>query len=318
MHSIGSQGLWIGFFVFVLVVIAIDFLMGGRKAHRISTREAMGWTFIWISCAFIFNFILWWYLTQSHGKVIADQKAIEFFTGYLIEESLSMDNLFIFLLIFSYFSVPLECQRRVLLYGVLGAIIMRMVMILFGIWLVVKLHWILYIFGLFLLMTGVKMLLMREGEKDLSKNFLVVKLQRYLPVTPKFHGELFFIREQGKWHVTPLFLALILIEISDLIFALDSIPAIFAVTQDPFIVFTSNIFAILGLRALFFLLSGMASRFYLLKYGIAFMLTFIGLKMLIMPWVKIPVSVTLGVVAAILTTSILLSLRFSLKRKDKG
>ena len=308
MHSIGNGWLWTGFFFFVLMVLSIDiFFLGRGKSHRVSTRESLSWTVIWVLCALAFNYLLWWYLHQSHGIHFANQKAEEFFTGYLIEEALSVDNMFAFLLVFNYFLVPEEYQRRVLLYGVLGAIVMRFLMIFAGIWLVLKIHWILYLFGLFLVITGIKMFFMKEKE-GLSDNSLLSWLRRRFRVTEKFHGERFFVRQNAMWYVTPLFLALILIEVSDLVFALDSIPAVFAITQDPFIVFTSNIFAILGLRTLYFLLARMAARFHLLKWGIAIMLMFIGTKMLIAPWIEIPVEISLGVVAATLVTSALLSL----------
>lgn len=308
MHSIGTWWLWLGFFTFVLFVLAIDtFCLGGRKAHRVSTREALSWTVVWVSCAMIFNFLLWSYLTQTQGSIVANQKALEFFTGYFIEESLSVDNLFVFIMIFGYFAVPKEYQRRVLLYGVLGAIGMRLVVILLGIWLVSKMHWLLYMFGVFLVFTGIKMLFFANQDKDLADNALLHWLRRHLRLTGQFHDEHFWVRKNGLWYATPLLLVLIFIELSDLIFALDSIPAVFAVTQDPFIVFTSNIFAILGLRALYFLLAGMADRFHLLKFGIAIMLTFIGTKMLIAPWVHIPISIALSIVAAILITAALLS-----------
>jgi len=315
MQTIGTGWLWLGFSVFVLFVLAIDFfILGRQKSHRVSMRESLAWTVVWVSCALLFNFFLWVYLSHTQSLVLANQKALEFFTGYLIEESLSMDNLFVFIMIFGYFAVPHEYQRRVLLYGVLGAIVMRLVMILLGTWLVMKIHWILYLFGLFLVVTGVKMLFVKDKE-DLATNPLLIWLRKHLHVTEKFHEEHFFVRQNGKWYATPLFLVLVLVEISDLIFALDSIPAIFAVTQDPFIVFTSNIFAILGLRALYFLLARMAARFHLLKFGIALMLTFIGVKMLIEPWFKIPIVTALSVLVAILVTSATLSFLIPAKRQ---
>lgn len=309
MHTIGTWWMWSGFFIFVILMLALDmYVFGGRKSHRVSAREALAWTLVWISCAMIFNFLLWWYLKNNYGLALANQKGLEFFTGYLIEESLSVDNMFVFLMIFSYFKVPREYQRRVLLYGVMGAIVLRLVVILLGTWLVSQLHWVLYLFGLFLVFTGIKMLLFSSDEKDLEQNILVMWLRNHIRLTDKYHDEHFFIKQNRNWYATPLFLVLVLIEFSDVIFALDSIPAIFAVTYDPFIVFTSNIFAILGLRALYFLLENMAARFYLLKYGIALMLSFIGVKMLIMPWVKIPTLIALSVVVAILATTVVLSL----------
>ncbi len=309
MHSVGTWWLWAGFFVFVLVVMMIDLvLLGGRKAHRVSGKEALSWTLVWIACALIFNVVLWWCVRESQGPVIAHQKALEFFTGYLIEESLSFDNMFAILMIFKFFCVPAEYQRRVLLYGVLGAIVMRLIMVLSGVWLINQFHWILYVFGAFLVYTGFKMIFIHENQQDLANNSLVNWLENHIRLTRSFHEEKFFIRQNKLLYATPLFLVLVLVEFSDLIFALDSIPAIFAITLDPFIVFTSNIFAILGLRAIYFLLANMADRFHLLKYGIALVLVFIGSKMLIAPWFKIPVALALSVVATILFTSIVLSL----------
>jgi tellurite resistance protein TerC len=316
VHTIGTWWMWVGFFVFVLTVLAIDaFFLGRKKSHRVSNREALFWTLTWISCAFIFNALLWWYLAHYETIELANQKALEFLTGYLIEESLSVDNMFIFIMIFGYFAVREEHQRRVLLYGVLGAIVMRFVMILFGTWLVSELHWILYVFGAFLVLTGLKMLFFANEDTDLEDNFLLNWIRKHIRVTNTFHDEKFFIQQKGLWYATPLFLVLVMIEVSDLIFALDSIPAIFAVTNDPFIVFTSNIFAILGLRALYFLLAHMASRFHLLKYGIALMLSFIGAKMLIAHWVQIPILIALSVVVAILGTTVVLSLIIQPRKK---
>lgn len=315
MHSIGTPGLWLAFLIFVIFVLTIDiFILGKKKSHIVTTREALSWTIVWFTCAMLFMAMLWFYLHQAGDPVLANQKTLEFFTGYLIEETLSVDNMFVFLMIFNYFSVPPEYQRRVLLYGVLGAIVMRLVMILFGVWLISQLHWVLYLFGLFLVITGVKMLLFADDKKDLSDNIVLNWLRRHLRVTHQFHNEHFFIRQHLMWYATPLFLVLVMIELSDLIFALDSIPAIFAITSDPFIIFTSNIFAILGLRALYFLLAGMAARFHLLKYGIAIILVFIGGKMVLEKWLHMPIWVTLIVVVTILTTTVLLSL---LPRKEK-
>lgn len=309
MQSINEWWLWIGFFIFILAMLAIDiFLLGGKKAHRVSTRESLSWVIVWIALALMFNFLLWRYLTHSVGSVIANQKAFEFFTGYLIELSLSIDNMFIFIMIFNYFAVPAEYQRRVLLYGVLGAIVMRLTMILLGVLLVSKFHWILYLFGILLVFTGIKMLIFANEKVDLDKNPVLNWMRNHLRVTKTIHDEQFVVRINKLFYVTPLFLVLILIEVSDLIFALDSIPAIFAITEDPFIIFTSNIFAILGLRALYFLLANITDRFYFLKYGIAIILIFIGFKMLMAYWFKVPIVVALGIVAVILIASISLSL----------
>ena len=309
MHSIGTWWMWGGFFIFVLVVLAIDlFVVGGNRSHKVSAKEALMWFLTWVSCALIFNGILWRYLWVTQGSIIAHQKALEFFTGYLIEQSLSIDNMFAFIMIFNYFRVPEEYQRRVLLFGILSAIVLRLIMILSGTWLVSQFQWVLYVFGIFLIFTGIKMLIPMKEEENLDNNPMLKFMRKHMRVTNKFHEERFFIRQNAFWYATPLFLVLMLIEFSDLVFALDSIPAIFAITTDPFIVFTSNIFAILGLRALYFLLSDMALRFHLLKYGIALVLIFIGIKMILAYWMHLSILLALGVVAAILTTTIILSL----------
>lgn len=308
MQSIGTWWLWIGFFLFVAVMLTVDmFLLARKKVVQVSTREALAWTVVWFSCAMLFNFMLWRYLNGTVGAVIAQQKALEFFTGYCIEEALSVDNMFVFVMIFGYFSVPARLQRRVLLYGVLGAVVLRLLVILGGAWLVQEVHWVLYLFGLFLLYTGIKMLFSNADAKDLAENSVLIWLRRHLRITQDFHGERFLIKQNLLWYATPLFLVLILVELTDVVFALDSIPAIFAITNDPFIVFTSNIFAVLGLRALYFLLANMASRFYLLKYGIAIILLFVGAKMLIAHWIEIPILIALSVVVAILATTVVLS-----------
>lgn len=308
MHSIATLSLWVNFFIFVLGVFSVDlFLLNRNKSHKVTTREAFTWTIIWISSALLFNGVLWIYLKSSHGVLIANQKAFEFFTGYLIEESLSFDNMFVFILIFNFFVVPEKYQRRVLLYGVIGAIIMRFIMIFAGVWIINQFHWVLYLFGFFLIYTGMKMFFIAEQKSDLSKNTLLIWLRSRLRVTDHFHQEKFFIRKNQLLYVTPLFLALIFVEISDLIFALDSIPAIFSITRDPFIVFTSNIFAILGLRSIYFLLANMARKFELLKYGIALVLVFIGIKILLEHWVQLPILLVLSIVSVILLTSIILN-----------
>ncbi len=308
MQTIGSWWMWAGFFIFVLLVLALDmFVMGGKKARQLSLREALSWSITWASCALLFCVAIWWYLNQHVSSEIANQKALEFLTGYIIEQSLSVDNLFVFILIFNSFAVSPHYQRRVLLYGVLGAIVMRLIMILSGTWLVSQFHWLLYLFGAFLVFTGIKMLVMNHGKKDLEQNSVLRFMRNHLRIIHDYHGEKFFIKKNLLWYATPLFLVLVLVEISDLIFALDSIPAIFAVTNDPFIIFTSNIFAIMGLRALYFVLAHMADRFYLLKYGIAVVLTFVGIKMLVAPWFEIPILWALVIVMAVLSTTIILS-----------
>lgn len=309
MYSTGKWWMWLGFLVFVVIVIAIDlFLLGRKKDHKVTMREALAWMGVWFSFAMLFNALLWWYLAKHHGVLFANQKALEFFSGYLIEQSLSTDNMFAFIMIFNYFAIPAKYQHRVLIYGVLSAIVLRLIVILGGTWLVSELHWILYLFGIFLVFTGIKMLMPAKEEINLEENPLLIWLRKHIRVTDKLRQEHFFIKINKLWYATPLFLVLVLIEVSDLVFALDSIPAIFAITNDAFIIFTSNIFAILGLRALYFLLSNMAERFHLLRYGIAIMLTFIGVKMLIADWVKIPMLLALAVLVAILGTTILLSI----------
>ena len=306
---IGEPWMWAAFIAFVLVMLAVDlFLVGGNKAHKVSFREAAVWSFVWFSLAMLFNLGLWWHLRGEYGAVVAEAKSLEFLTGYLIEKALAVDNIFVFLMIFSYFAVPAEYQRRVLIYGVVGAIVMRAIMILAGAWLVKEFHWILYLFGAFLVFTGVKMLMAAEVEPDLNDNRLIKWVKGHLRMTPDYRGEKFWVMENGVRIFTPLFLVLIMIEASDLIFAVDSIPAIFAITTDPFIVFTSNIFAILGLRAMYFMLAGLADRFHLLKYGLAMVLVFVGAKMLAVDFYKIPVGLSLGIVGLIIATFMFASL----------
>ncbi|AZD30236.1 TerC family protein [Pseudomonas chlororaphis] len=306
---IGEPWMWFAFIAFVLAMLALDlFVLGGRKAHRVSVREASSWVIAWSTLAMVFAGLLWWYLEGEFGPEIARYKTLEFLTGYLIEQSLSIDNMFIFVMIFGYFAVPPELQRRVLLYGVLGAIVMRGAMIFAGVWLVSQFAWLLYAFGVFLIITGIKMLLFAHQQPDLARNPLLRWVQGHLRITKRFHDEHFFVLQDGQRWATPMFLVLVLIEASDLMFAVDSIPAIFAITTDPFIVFTSNIFAIMGLRALYFLLADMADRFHLLKYGLAIVLVFIGTKMTLMPWLHMPVEWSLAVVGGIILASVLLSL----------
>ena len=307
--TIGEPWMWAAFIAFVLLMLALDlFVFGGRKAHKVSVKEAATWSLVWVSLALAFNAGLWWYLTGTAGPDIADQKALEFLTGYLIEKSLSVDNVFIFLLIFTAFHVAPEFQRRVLIYGVLGALVMRAVMILAGAWVVQEFSWVLYLFGAFLVFTGMRMLVMAEKTPDLEQNPVLKFARRHLRIADGDHGEKFSVMKDGVRFFTPLFLVLILIEVTDLVFAVDSIPAIFAITTDPFIVFTSNIFAIMGLRALYFLLADVADRFHLLKYGLAMVLTFIGTKMLIMPWYHVPVGASLAIVAVLIGSSVIASL----------
>ena len=309
LEQFATAPMWAGFVAFVLAMLALDlYVFGGDKAHKVTVREAGTWSLIWFSLALLFNAGLWWYLQGAVGPEIAERKALEFLSGYLIEKALSVDNIFIFLLIFSSFHVKPEYQRRVLIYGVLGAIVMRAVMIMAGAWVVSEFSWMLYVFGAFLAITGIRMMVAADHEPDLQKNPVLRLARRHLRVAEGDHGEKFFVFKEGLRYVTPLFLVLILIEATDLVFAVDSIPAIFPITSDPFIVFTSNMFAILGLRALYFLLADIAGRFHLLKYGLAMVLVFIGAKMLIMPWYHMPVHISLSVVATLIAGSVVASL----------
>jgi len=317
MESIGSPELWVAFGTVVVIMLAIDlFVVGGGKEHRVSFREAATWSVVWVMVSMLFAVALWWYLEGSAGREIANQKSLEFVTGYLIEKSLAVDNVFVWLMLFSFFGIPLELQKRVLVFGVLGAIIMRTIMIFAGAWLITQFHWILYVFGAFLLVTGIKMWWFADAKPDLENNPVLKWLRGHMKVTDSLHGERFFVMQDGVRYATPLFLALVLVEISDLIFAVDSIPAIFAITSDPFIVLTSNVFAILGLRAMYFLLADMANRFSLLKYGLAAVLVFIGLKMMLIDIYKIPVGFSLAVVATFIGISIGLSLRKEKRERE--
>lgn len=310
IDTLATGPMWAGFIAFVLAMLALDlFVLGGNKAHRVAPREAAGWAMAWVALACGFGALLWWYLDGVAGREVANRKALEFFTGYLIEQALSVDNMFVFVMVFGYFAVPPQLQRRVLLYGVLGAIAMRAVMVLGGVWLVSEFAWVLYVFGLFLVVTGIKMLVLAERKPELEHNPLLRWLRGHLRITPGFHGQAFFVRIGGVRHATPMLLVLLMIEASDLVFAVDSIPAIFAVTTDPFIVFTSNIFAVMGLRALYFLLADMAERFRLLKYGLALVLVCIGAKMLATPWFHLPTHWSLAIVGAIILVSVVLSLK---------
>jgi tellurite resistance protein TerC len=319
LASIVTPMFWAGFILFVLAMLALDlFVLGGRTAHKVSAREALGWTGVWVTLSLSFCALLWGWLDGTAGRAVANAKALEFLTGYLIELSLSVDNIFVFIMIFSYFAVPAEYQRRVLVYGVLGAIVMRATMILAGAWLVQQFHWVLYLFGAFLVITGFKMLIFAEAESNLANNPILKWMRRHLRITHEYHAERFTVVINGARWFTPLFLVLMLIETSDVIFAVDSIPAIFAVTTDPFIVFTSNIFAIMGLRSLYFLLADMNDRFHLLKYGLAMVLVFVGAKMLVVDFYKIPIGLALGVVALILSSSVAASLFATRNRKESA
>ena len=291
------------------------FRSGGRQ-HRVGVREALVWSIVWVCLSLAFAAGLWFYLDGLHGREVASKTALEYLTGYVIEKSLAVDNVFVWLMLFSFFGIPMELQKRVLLFGVLGAIVMRTIMIFAGAWLIARFHWILYVFGAFLLLTGIKMYWAADTEPNLESNPALRWLRRHMNITRELHGERFFVVQQGLRYATPLFLALVLVEISDLIFAVDSIPAIFAITTDPFVVLTSNVFAILGLRSMYFLLADAADRFSLLKYGLAVVLMFIGVKMLLIDVYKIPVGFSLAVVGVILGASIAMSLRRSPDRQQ--
>jgi tellurite resistance protein TerC len=318
MQTIGNPLLWTLFGVFVVVALAIDFLAMRRQGpHRVSLREAVRWSCVWIAAALVFVCWLWWYLEAHATRELADDKALEFLTGYLIEKALAIDNIFVFLMLFTYFNVPPEYQKRVLMLGVLGALALRAVMILAGAWLIARFDWILYVFGAFLVFTGIKMWWAAGQEPDLESNPMLKWLRRHLKIAPDFDGERFTTTIDGVRHYTPLFIVIVLVGIVDVIFAVDSIPAIFAITTDPFIVLTSNVFAILGLRAMYFLLAGMHERFHLLSYGLAVVLVFIGIKMMLVDIAKIPVGWSLGFTTLVLAATIWLSLRLPAKR-SKG
>jgi tellurite resistance protein TerC len=297
---------WIGFNVLVIIMMALDLGVFHKKTHKVPVKEAVVWTIIWVTVAMIFNVLIYF----DMGKI----KALEFFTGYVIEYSLSVDNLFVFILIFSYFKVSDKYQHKVLFWGIIGALIMRGIFIFAGVALINRFHWIIYIFGGFLVYTGVKMLVHQDVDIDPAKNPVVRFARKYLPVTDTMHEDKFFIRKDSRRYVTPLFLVLLIIESSDLIFAVDSIPAVLAISYDRFIVYTSNIFAILGLRSLYFAISGIMEFFRFLKVGVAFVLTFVGLKMCISNYFEIPVLYSLLVIVSILLISIIASVVIKKKK----
>ncbi len=299
-------GLWIGFNAFVLLMLALDLGVFNRKDHEIKVKEALIWSGVWIFLALLFNAGIYYY----RGSEIA----MQFLTGYVIEKSLSVDNIFVFILLFSYFKVPPLYQHRVLFWGIIGALIMRAIFIVAGIALISKFHWIIYVFGGFLIITGIKLAINKGTKIDPEHNPVVKLFRRFFPATSKYHGNKFWIIENGKRTATPLFIVLLLIETTDLIFAVDSIPAILAITNDAFIVYTSNVFAILGLRSLYFALSGIMDLFKYLHYGLAAILVFVGVKMILVDFYKIPITVSLSVIGGILLTSVLFSI---LHRKDK-
>ena len=292
---------WILFNAFVLLMLALDLGVFHRKSHEVSVKEALTWTFVWIFLAMVFNTIIFYWRGQ--------QQALEFFTGYLVEKALSIDNIFVFIMIFSYFQIPSKYQHKVLFWGILGALIMRVVFIFAGVALIEKFHFTIYLFGALLIYTGYKMFFHNNATIEPDKNPVIKVFKKFMPVTPQLQEDNFFVKLNGKRFATPLFLVLILIETTDLIFAVDSIPAILAITQDQFIVYTSNVFAILGLRSLYFALAGVVHRFWLLSYGLAVVLVFVGIKMLLIDVYKIPIEWSLLFIATLITGSIFLSLR---------
>jgi tellurite resistance protein TerC len=323
MLSIGTPLLWTLFAVFVLVALAIDFLALNRQGARaVSIREATIWSLVWVAVSFVFVGWLWWFLggmgDDPVAQDLADAKSLEFVTGYLVEKTLAVDNIFVFLMLFTYFAVPPEFQKRVLMIGILGALVLRAIMILIGAWLITQFHWVMYLFGGFLVFTGVKMWWAAGQEPDLDNNPALQWINRRMKISPSYDGEKFFTVVHGVKMATPLFVVILLVGIVDVVFAVDSIPAIFAITTDPFIVLTSNVFAILGLRAMYFLLAGMHERFHLLSYGLAIVLVFIGGKMLLIDVYKISIAWSLGFTVTTLAVTMLLSLRIPARPGQAG
>lgn len=298
---------WIGFLLFVFVMLALDLGVFHRKSHEVKIKEALIWTAIWIFIAMLFNYGIYVYM--------GEEKALEFLTGYVIEKSLSVDNLFVFIMIFTYFNVNPKYQHKILFWGILGALVMRAIFIFAGVALITKFHWIIYIFGGFLVFTGIKMLFHKDENIEPEKNPLVRLFKKFMPVTTVEEGDRFFVKIDGKTFATPLFIVLLLVEFTDLIFAVDSIPAILAITNDTFIIFTSNVFAILGLRALYFALAGITQYFHYLKYGLSAILVFVGVKMLIVDFYKVPIVYSLSTILGILIISVVLSLIFPKKEQ---
>jgi len=299
-----------GFLIFVFIMLAIDLGVFNRKAHVVSFKEATIWSIVWVTLALAFNYIFYRYTLGKFGAEVAGNAALEFLTGYILEYSLSIDNIFVFVLVFGYFGIPAKYKHRVLFYGILGALIFRGIFIALGTALI-QFHFVLYIFGAFLILTGIKMMFTSADEIEPEKNFLIRVFRKLMPVTHKIDGKAFFVRTEGILHATPLFIALLFLEATDIIFAVDSVPAIFAVTKEPLIVFTSNIFAIMGLRSMYFMLSGVINKFHLLRYGLAIVLVFVGLKMV---WLndafdgKFPISWSLGIILGVIALSVVLSL----------
>lgn len=307
MHYETSPYIWVGFLVFVLFVLSLDLGVFHKKSHTVGFKESIIWSGVWIALALAFNVIILYWRGENDFML--------FLTGYVIEKSLSVDNLFVFLLIFSYFKIPNQYQHKVLFYGILGALIMRAFFIWAGIAILEKFTWVIYIFGAFLIFSGIKMLRPESDEHDLEKSWVITWTKKIFPTSPHFHGDKFFVKLNGVWTVTPLFITLIFVEFSDLVFAIDSIPAIIGITNDPFLVFTSNVFAILGLRSLYFALKGFADIFHYLKYGLSIILIFIGVKMLISHFYHMPVAITMAVIFVVLLGSVLLSVLSNRKKK---
>lgn len=308
MHET-SIGIWFGFIIFILLVLLIDLGVFHKKSHSVGFKESLIWSGVWIALAMIFNGVIYFWRGQ--------EDAMLFFTGYVIEKSLSVDNLFVFLLIFSYFKIPNQYQHKILFYGILGALIMRALFIFAGISIIEKFNWVIYIFGAFLIFSGLKMLKPESDNHDLEKSWVIIWTKKILPTSTHFHDDRFFVKSEGVWMITPLFVTLIFVEFSDLVFAIDSIPAIIGITKDSFLVFTSNVFAILGLRSLYFALKGFADMFHYLKYGLSLILIFIGVKMLIMHFYHIPISFTMIFIFSVLFISVILSLRHKKDIKDE-
>ena len=313
MESIGNLWLYIAFFGIVTVMLLIDFLgFKQKEGQEVKIKTAALWSIAWVSVASLFGAGLWLYLQQTAGVTVANTKVMEYFAGYLLEKSLAVDNVFVWLMIFAAFAIPPALQRQLLLYGVLGAIILRTIFIFIGAWFVQEFSWILYIFGAFLVYTGFKFFKGQNEEETNIEDMAILKwLRKHMRITPQLHGNKFFVRQNGMLWATPLFLVLILVEASDVIFAVDSIPAIFAVTSDPFIVLTANLMAILGLRAMFFLLSGAATKMHYLPYGLGIILVFIGFKMLMLDVFHMPIWISLGFIVLVLTITAILSIRYS-------
>ena len=307
-----------GFLGFVLILLAVDLGLFHREAHVVGFRESLAWSVVWVTLALLFNYSFYLYASSTFPPDVAERLALEFLTGYVVEKSLAIDNIFVFVLVFAYFGIPLKYQHRVLFYGIVGALIFRAIFIALGA-VLIQYHAVVLLFGAFLLLTGIRMLWAPETKVEPEKNVAIRLLRRFVPVTAVLHGKHFFVRLDRRWHATPLFVCLLFLEMSDIIFAVDSVPAIFAISSEPLIVFTSNVFAILGLRAMYFLLAGVLDRFYLLKYALALILVFVGLKMV---WLnemfdgKFPIEWSLAVIGALLSGAILASILFPRRQVD--